>query len=1365
VKLLTLAALWSATCVMAQTAIEPRITSETLPAGGTIQLKLGLTSPNPIIVGHFEMSDFSFDRFDGVALFSPQGDAYGVVIRQGTRFVGNFSSPLGGLGTQLDYPFFVVAASIPTGLPAGRQIPLNIAGPTQFTAPNGVVYPMPAPKSGVLTIGGSVSISNVIPGGGLLPAGYVVRVLGTGFNADTRITVNEVNTRNEQYISPTEMQFTLASAADLTGKRITVRNKDNSDATYYSYLRALVVGQSSIQLLNDAYPIFSPARVTSALLNTGASPANGFVAVALLNSTLNPFDVVLELTSSSGSVLRRATISLPATSRWARSVEEIFNTTAPVGSYVRISSATGVGALGLRGDLTTANVTAFATGDAPAPAPATLSVAPTSLMFNYQLGGATPATQTLAATSSGSAITINASSGASWLTVTPTSGSTPLNLSVGINPAGLAAGTYNGNITVNSTTIPVTLNVTAAPTLQVAPTSLTFNYQQGASNPAAQTLAITSTGGSLGVNASTTTPWLGITPTSGTTPVNVSVSVNPTGLAPGNYSGSITINATNIPVTLTVTAAPVLNVAPTSLSFTYQQGGASPAAQSLALTATGGSLAISASTNTPWLSITPASGATPVNASVSVNPAGLAPGTYSAAITINATSIPVTLAVTAAPVLSIAPSSLSFTYQQGGALPAAQTLAATATGGNVSITATAGAAWITVSPTSGTTPTNLSVGINPAGLAVGNYSSSITVNGNNIPVALTITAAPTPPSLSANPANLSFAYMLGGAAPASQSLQITSSAAPITLSINTPTSWLSVTPTSGATPLALNVTADPTGLAAGSYTGSITVNTLTIPVVLVVSGAPTITASPASLQFNYQLGGALPASQSINATSVSGALNATVSTPTSWLSVSPASGTTPFTISVSINPTGLVAGSYTGIVNINTTAIPVTLNITQATTPSFSVTPTALSFATNLGVAPAAQTLAARSSTPGLAVNASTTTAWLSLATSATTTPADITVRVDPTGLTAGSYNGSVLVNAISVPVTLVVSNSATTQWTLSPQSMGLFLIQGAALPELPTARISSTPAGQSFRVSSSAPWLTPTVNQSTTPATLSLGLTVASLAVGNYTGVITVTPTVGDPLSLTVNLQLAAGVTPQPQITAIVNSADQLAGRGISPGEILTIYGAGLADAGGVSAGIAGGTSFQTQAGNARVFVNGIAIPVLYASPNQINAQAPYDLPAGGTALVEVDHLGVRSAPFALTISTALPAIFTVNSSGQGPGAILNQDYSLNTSARPASRGSAIMIYGTGAGQGTRSLIAGGIEGNLPTPTLAPVVVILGGIRVPALYAGTSPGSVNGLVQVNVIVPQNAPSGGAIPVQLEVNGQLSRAGVTVAIE
>lgn len=1364
-KQILLAALWSATCVMAQTAIEPRITSETLPSGGTIQIKLGLTSPNPIIVGHFEMSDFSFDRFDGVSLFSPQGDAYGVVVRQGTRFIGNFSSPLGGMGTQLDYPFFVVAASIPSGLPAGRQIPLTIAGPTQFTAPNGVVYPMPAPKSGVLTIGGSVSISNVIPGGGLLPAGYVVRVLGTGFNADTRITVNEVNTRNEQYISPTEMQFTLASAADLTGKRITVRNKDNSDATYYSYLRALVVGQSSIQLLNDAYPIFSPARVTSAVLNTGASPSNGFVGVALLNSTLNPFDVVLELMSSSGAVLQRATISMPATSRWARSVEEIFNTTAPAGSYVRISSATAVGALGLRGDLTTANVTAFATGDAPAPPPATISVAPTSLTFNYQIGGATPATQTIAATSSGSAIAINASAGASWLTVTPTSGSTPLNLSVGINPAGLTAGTYNANITVNSTTIPVTLNVTAAPSLQVAPTSLTFNYQQGSSNPPAQSLAITSTGGSLSVNASTNTPWLSITPTSGTTPLNASVSVNPTGLAPGAYSGSITINATSIPVTLNVTAAPVLNVAPTSLSFTYQQGGANPVAQSLALTATGGSLAINASAGAPWLSITPTSGTTPLNASVSVNPTGLAPGSYSSSITINTTNIPVTLTITVAPVLSLAPTSLSFSYQQGGALPAAQTLAATSTGGSISINASAGAAWITISPTSGTTPTNLSVGINPAGLAVGSYAGNVTVNGNNIPVALTINAAPTPPTLSASPANLSFAYTLGGAVPASQSLQITSSAAPITLNVTTPTSWLSVTPTSGSTPLGINVTADPTGLAAGSYTGSITVNTLTIPVVLVVSGAPTITASPTSLQFSYQLGGAIPSSQSISATSSSGALNATVSTPTSWLSVSPSSGTTPFTVLVSLNPTGLVAGTYTGVININTTTIPVTLNITQATTPSLTVTPTSLSFATSLGVAPAAQTLAARSTTPGLAINATTTTSWLRLTSSATTTPADITVRVDPAGLAAGTYTGAVQVNSLSIPVTLVITGGTATQWTVSPQSMGLFLIQGAALPELPTARIVSTPAGQGFRVSSSAAWLSPVVNQAFTPATLSLGLNVASLAVGNYTGVITITPTSGDPLSLTVNLQLAAGVTPRPQITAIVNSADQLAGRGISPGEILTIYGAGLADAGGVSGSIANGASFTNQAGNARVFVNGVAIPMLYASPNQINAQAPYDLPSAGTALVEVDHLGVRSASFELTIATALPAIFTVSSSGVGPGAILNQDYSLNTSTRPAPRGSAIMIYGTGAGAGTRSLLAGGIEGNQPTPTLAPVVVILGGLRVPALYAGTSPGSVNGLLQVNVIVPPNAPTGAAVPVQLEVGGQLSRAGVTVAIE
>ena len=120
--------------------------------------------------------------------------------------------------------------------------------------------------------------------------------------------------------------------------------------------------------------------------------------------------------------------------------------------------------------------------------------------------------------------------------------------------------------------------------LAVAPSSLAFSATAGAANPAAKTLSVTNTGGgSLSFTASDDAPWLSVSPASGTAPRDLSVSVDTAGLAPGNHSATVTVTSTGtqgspkqIPVTLTVAAAPALSVTPASLSFSATAGGASP---------------------------------------------------------------------------------------------------------------------------------------------------------------------------------------------------------------------------------------------------------------------------------------------------------------------------------------------------------------------------------------------------------------------------------------------------------------------------------------------------------------------------------------------------------------------------------------------------------------------------------------------------------------------------------------------------------------------------------------------------------------------------------------------------------------------
>jgi hypothetical protein len=111
--------------------------------------------------------------------------------------------------------------------------------------------------------------------------------------------------------------------------------------------------------------------------------------------------------------------------------------------------------------------------------------------------------------------------------------------------------------------------------------------------------------------------------------------------------------------------------------------------------------------------------------------------------------------------------------------------------------------------------------------------------------------------------------------------------------------------------------------------------------------AAAVGASPASLAFSYNIGGAVPTGQTLSLTSTGAEVAFTaVSSPasgTTWLRISPASGTAPGSISVSVNTAGLAANTYQGSVTITPAGagnapltVPVTLTVVPAGAPSFS---------------------------------------------------------------------------------------------------------------------------------------------------------------------------------------------------------------------------------------------------------------------------------------------------------------------------------------------------------------------------------------------------------------------------------------------
>ncbi len=98
------------------------------------------------------------------------------------------------------------------------------------------------------------------------------------------------------------------------------------------------------------------------------------------------------------------------------------------------------------------------------------------------------------------------------------------------------------------------------------------------------------------------------------------------------------------------------------------------------------------------------------------------------------------------------------------------------------------------------------------------------------------------------------------------------------------------------------------------------------------SAAPPISLSTTSMTFSYQIGGTVPAKQTFNVTSNVGVLNVTVAASGgSWLSVSPTSGNTPLTVTVTADPTALVANLYQGTITVtppvSAGGSPVTVNV------------------------------------------------------------------------------------------------------------------------------------------------------------------------------------------------------------------------------------------------------------------------------------------------------------------------------------------------------------------------------------------------------------------------------------------------------
>jgi len=232
--------------------------------------------------------------------------------------------------------------------------------------------------------------------------------------------------------------------------------------------------------------------------------------------------------------------------------------------------------------------------------------------------------------------------------------------------------------------------------------------------------------------------------------------------------------------------------------------------------------------------------------------------------------------------------------------------------------------------------------------------------------------------------------------------------------------------------------------------------------------------------------------------------------------------------------------------------------------------------------------------------------------------------------------------------------------------------------------------------------------------------------------------------------------------ISSVVNSASYMEG-GVAPGELVTIFGANLGPPSQAGVQLNGAQVADTVEAT-QVLIGGVASPILYASSSQINTVVPFGV-TGSTTEIQVVYQGQTTASATVPVQAASPAVFSLDSTGGGQGAILNQDGSVNSQSDPAAPGSVVVIYATGAGVTTPASEDGMLTTQpYPTPNL-PVSVTIDDKPAQVLYAGAAPGLIAGVLQINAVVPADATAATYDQVVVTVGDYVSPSAVTVTVQ
>jgi uncharacterized protein (TIGR03437 family) len=216
------------------------------------------------------------------------------------------------------------------------------------------------------------------------------------------------------------------------------------------------------------------------------------------------------------------------------------------------------------------------------------------------------------------------------------------------------------------------------------------------------------------------------------------------------------------------------------------------------------------------------------------------------------------------------------------------------------------------------------------------------------------------------------------------------------------------------------------------------------------------------------------------------------------------------------------------------------------------------------------------------------------------------------------------------------------------------------------------------------------------------------------------------------------------PRVTAITSAADF--SDSLGSGGLVSIFGTNLAP----TTASAGSTPLPTQLSNVCVTINGFRMPLLYASPDQINGQLPFDL--NGQVQAVLHTPGGLSDIYYADVESSAPTVFQIAVSGQTgkyPAIIRTRNNQLATLSNPLRPNETFTVYLTGLGE-----VGPAVESGRAAPASPLSVarfeppVLVGDVEAKVLFAGLAPGFV-GVYQMNILLPGYVPRGTQIPLTI----------------